>query len=69
MFCHTVRAECVLKDNQPYLNVRFSMPVLSSNKILVSSNRPKSKETKRLEDEIVYNMGEDISWVMILYTV
>lgn len=69
MFCHTVRAKCVLKDNEPGLNVRFSMPVLSSNKILVSSNRPKSKETKRLEDEIVYNLGEDISWVMILYTV
>lgn len=69
MFCHTVRAECVLQDNQPCLNVRFSMPVLSNNKILVSSNRPKSKETKRLEDEIVYNLGEDISWVMILYTV
>ncbi|XP_005478576.1 tektin-5 [Oreochromis niloticus] len=56
-------AQCVLKDNRPCLNVRFSMPVLSSNKILVSSNRPKSKETNRLEDEIVYNLGEDISWM------
>ncbi|XP_030597629.1 uncharacterized protein LOC115788643 isoform X3 [Archocentrus centrarchus] len=57
-------SRCALKDKKPSLDVKFSLPVLSNNKSLVSG-RPKSQEVNlmKLEDEIVCNLGGGISWI------
>ncbi|XP_054462525.1 uncharacterized protein LOC129097643 [Anoplopoma fimbria] len=51
-----------LKEDQLRSEVRFSLPVLSTNKTLLSS-RPQLQSNRllKLGDEIICNLGEDIS--------
>lgn len=64
MFCHTIRQRRALKEDELRSGVRFSLPLLSADKHLLTSRPqlPRNKSLK-LDEEIVCALGDDISQV------